>query len=180
MTLQVPYPEMVEKLFKYDTLPAMYLHVGVGIVGEVIEYLASQNMLGDPDYNKNAAHVLEELGDLAFFSQKLCALFGRNLEDYAGRQREPGTFLLYEANEILDCCKRFGIYNKQLEHERLEEALGRFMGCFFSALRVQDFALEQVQEANQKKLLTGEKARYKLGKYTDEQANARADKAQEG
>jgi len=81
-----------------------------------------------------------------------------------------------EAGELIDNIKKWTIYNKPLDRDNLIEELGD-IEFFMEGLR-QIFGItrDETLEANQVKLLTGENARYKMGKYTDAQAHARADK----
>lgn len=81
-----------------------------------------------------------------------------------------------EAGELLDAIKKAVIYNKELDRENVIEELGD-LEFYMEGLRAElGITREQTIEANMKKLLTGEKARYKLGMYTDTQAIQRADK----
>ena len=81
-----------------------------------------------------------------------------------------------EAGELLDAIKKAVIYNKPLDRENVIEELGD-LEFYMEGLRAElGITREQTIEANIAKLLTGEKARYKLGMYTDNQAIQRADK----
>lgn len=84
-----------------------------------------------------------------------------------------------EAGELLDAIKKAVIYNKPLDRENVIEELGD-LEFYMEGLRAElGITREQTIEANIAKLLTGEKARYKLGMYTDNQAIQRADKEEE-
>ena len=177
--LVMPYRDIVRNLFKKDTMQRMYMHAGVGIVGEIIEYEeAMVNGLGRADSQGHyRAAVIEELGDLAFYIEAALMLADMpTLETYETMPKELEWHLLFQAGEVMDAGKRFDTYGKPLEQERWNRHLTAVCACFFSKLRMHGLTLLQVQLANQEKLLTGEKARYALGVYTDEQANARADK----
>lgn len=81
-----------------------------------------------------------------------------------------------EAGELLDAIKKNTVYQKVLDRENVIEELGD-LEFYMEGLRQNlNISREETLQGNIKKLLTGEKARYKLGKYTDEQAKARADK----
>ena len=81
-----------------------------------------------------------------------------------------------EAGELLDAIKKAVIYNKPLDRENVIEELGD-LEFYMEGLRAElGITRQETIEANMKKLLTGEKARYKLGMYTDTQAIQRADK----
>lgn len=179
-TLVMPYADIVRNLFKKDTLQRMYMHAGVGIVGEIIEYQEAQlKGLGKCVTQGEHFHdIIEELGDLCFYLQAALMLAEMpNIETFQDLPKELDWHLLFNAGEVMDCGKRFDTYGKPLEQERWNRNLTATVACFYSQLRVHGLSLLHVQLANQNKLLTGEKARYALGIYTDEQAQARADKA---
>ena len=81
-----------------------------------------------------------------------------------------------EAGELLDAVKKATVYQKEIDRENIIEELGD-LEFYMEGLR-QNLAItrEETLEYNKSKLLTGEKARYKVGKYTDEQAHNRRDK----
>ena len=81
-----------------------------------------------------------------------------------------------EAGELLDAIKKHVVYNKPIDRENIVEELGD-LEFYMEGLRQElDISREECLEYNIKKLLTSDKARYKLGTYTDNQAQARADK----
>lgn len=82
-----------------------------------------------------------------------------------------------EAGELLDAVKKHVIYNKELDFDNVVEELGD-LEFYLEGLR-QNLSIirKHTLDVNIKKLATGEKARYKLGKYSDEQAQARQDKS---
>lgn len=77
-----------------------------------------------------------------------------------------------EAGEVLDTVKKHCIYNKDLDDSNLVEELGDLE--FFMAGMRQCLGLtrEDILQANIAKL----SVRYAAGRYTNEQAQARADK----
>lgn len=82
-----------------------------------------------------------------------------------------------EAGELLDAVKKNVIYQKPIDIENIIEELGD-LEFYMEGLRQNlNISREETLEANKSKLLTGEKARYKLGKYTDKQAQDRLDKS---
>lgn len=170
-----PYPEIVRALFKPLPVPFMYLHAAVGILGEHIELQQGRARL-PMERAALVANEIEELGDMAFYIQAGLNFNNLTLEQFIGVPKETDWRFLFEAGELLDTAKRYAIYSKALEEERWNRHLHAVTACFMSELRICNLSLLQVQLANQEKLLTGEKARYALGLYTDEQANARADK----
>ena len=168
--LQVPYPEMVEKLWKPDTLPMQYLHATVGLVGEMLELFEAEWKA------MKRENFIEELGDMAFYLERMLQWNGLHLENFIDVPKEIECHLFIAAGELLDCAKRFAIYGKELEEERFNRFLYQATSAFFAKLRLYCLSLAEVQKANQEKLLTGEKARYKLGLFSNEQAITRADK----
>ena len=81
-----------------------------------------------------------------------------------------------EAGELLDALKKALIYNKPIDRDNIIEEIGDlefYMEGLRQALKI---SREQTLSANIHKLLLSDKARYKLGAYTDQQAQDRADK----
>jgi NTP pyrophosphatase (non-canonical NTP hydrolase) len=172
--LQFPYNTMVEKLWKEEAKPDMYHHCAVGVVGEAIELMKAEHefAIGKAVFGD----VMEELGDLSFFVTRGLLWNGQTLEGFESSPKELDWHLLFDAGELMDTSKRFKVYEKPLDEERWNRYLGQVAVCLHAKLRFHGVTLLQAQAANQTKLLTGEKARYKLGIFTSEQAAARADK----
>lgn len=81
-----------------------------------------------------------------------------------------------EAGELLDAVKKSVIYNKELDRENVIEELGD-LEFYLEGLRAGlGITRQETIEANIAKLLTSDKARYKLGQYSDQAAQDRADK----
>ena len=81
-----------------------------------------------------------------------------------------------EAGELLDAIKKSVIYNKVLDIDNVIEELGDiefYMEGLRQGLKI---TRDETIQGNIKKLATGPKARYKAGSYSDDAANARADK----
>lgn len=82
-----------------------------------------------------------------------------------------------EAGELLDAIKKHVVYNKELDIDNVIEELGD-LEFYMEGLRQElNISRQQTLDANIDKLLTNPKARYKMGTYTDSQAQARADKS---
>lgn len=78
-----------------------------------------------------------------------------------------------EAGELLDAVKKFVIYNKELDLVNVVEELGD-LEFFLEALRARlGISRESTIMDNKRKLFK----RYSSGKYSDKQAQERADKA---
>ena len=81
-----------------------------------------------------------------------------------------------ESGELLDAVKKSVFYNKPLDINNVIEELGD-LEFYMEGLRQEcGIDREDTLFANRKKLLLSDKARYKLGVYTDKQAQDRADK----
>lgn len=83
-----------------------------------------------------------------------------------------------EAGELLDAIKKHVIYNKPLDRENVVEELGDLMFYMEGLMQALDISGEECIHANIKKLMSGDKARYKLGVYSDKQAQERSDKVE--
>ena len=82
-----------------------------------------------------------------------------------------------EAGELIDAVKKCVMYNKPLDRVNVIEELGD-LEFYLEGIRQElGITREETLTGNISKLLTSEKARYKLGTFTDAQAQARSDKA---
>jgi len=82
-----------------------------------------------------------------------------------------------ESGELLDAIKKAVIYNKPIDRKNVIEELGD-LEFYIEGLRQElHITRHETLESNIDKLLTSDNARYKMGKYTDQQAQDRADKA---
>ena len=81
-----------------------------------------------------------------------------------------------EAGELLDAIKKHVIYNKSLDLTNVIEELGDLEFYLEGLRQLTNLTRELTLDQNISKLLTGEKARYGKGEYSDEQAQDRADK----
>ena len=77
-----------------------------------------------------------------------------------------------ESGELLDCIKKHTMYNKPLDKENLVEELGDIEFYLEGLRQVFGVTREEVLAINQEKL----EKRYSSGKYSNQQAQARADK----
>jgi NTP pyrophosphatase (non-canonical NTP hydrolase) len=77
-----------------------------------------------------------------------------------------------EAGELLDAIKKATIYRKPLDRENVLEECGDLLFYIQGVLNYYSVPMEEVIELNRSKL----QKRYSEGKYTDTQANNRADK----
>lgn len=183
------YTAMVSELAKpgNDIIAALtprtahILHMAVGISGEVAELIEA--------VRDGADNILEELGDIEFYFEGLLLHMGVNFElspEYSDRMYDDYNIrpLLEEmaivAGGILDKAKRVAIYNKPMESQRLQllhliKDLRSLLTCAYRHSEI-NASWRMARGLNMAKLLKGDNARYKSGRYSNEQANARADK----
>lgn len=81
-----------------------------------------------------------------------------------------------EAGELVDAIKKHVFFGKELDKENVVEELGDILFYLEAMAQLLNVSKTQLMAHNVDKLLTGEKARHKSGKYSDEAQNARADK----
>lgn len=79
-----------------------------------------------------------------------------------------------EAGEIIDAIKKTWIYNKPLDVENIKEEIGDVLFYLTELATLVGYSLEEAMLDNAKKL----EKRYPTGKYSDADAQARADKNQ--
>jgi hypothetical protein len=163
---------------------AHLLHMGAALIGEGIECIIS-----DPEDHKNG---IQELGDVAFYLSGIAmaleytpniktfeqteTLFEEMLNN-TGEAINIGIVYLSSLNVIFNRIKKYTIYDKQMDIlEELKEPLDKaYSLTLYLAKQFFGLSLEDVFAANCEKLLTGEKARYASGQYSDQQAVERAD-----
>ena len=80
-----------------------------------------------------------------------------------------------EAGELLDAVKKHCVYQKQIDLDNIKEEAGDILFYLTGLLNELDMSLEDCINANADKL----SRRYASGRYSNEQAIARADKAEE-
>ena len=83
-----------------------------------------------------------------------------------------GTGIAGEGGEILDITKKVWVYGKELDVAHLVEELGDMRFYYQAMLNLLQMTDAEIIAQNMKKL----RVRYADGKYSDAQANARADK----
>jgi hypothetical protein len=80
------------------------------------------------------------------------------------------------AGDILDVAKKHVMYRKDLDLDKLRRLLLQDCWVVRGMANVMGVDEDRLRELNMTKLLTGPNARYKTGQYSDEAAQARADK----
>ncbi len=180
------YAEMVESLFKKaDKQEEMLIHAAIGICGEAIELFAAAR-LGSVENAK------EELGDMAFYIQKMLTLIGLTgstadldrilpareiIEKYLEEDdRFSATVerIVNRSGELLDLCKKVWVYEDKKKELEL-------IACFVTVIgHVHDYLVENpflgspddIREGNRQKL----RKRYPQGVFTNKDAQERKDK----
>ena len=181
----IGFEGMVAKLFKKQGMHPQYealMHAAIGISGEAGEILLAWSA-ADPDEE----NLLEEYGDLEFYMEALCQATGIT-EDALGTMCElliqkegKHQYTLMEfvviASNILDSAKRCWVYGKDLEDLRtkLVTDMAHLTLCADQMYKAGETKYEDVRHQNMVKLI-GAKGRYRDQVYSDEAANARADK----
>ena len=198
MEQPVDFKTMVKRLVKpgeaiIETMTpakANKLHMAVGLAGEVFELMECLKF----DANNQAideANLIEELGDIEFYLEGLnqiyCPKELANLTTPVHKEQEAvdALHLIHRhAGMVLDFVKKEVIYNKEdpLLHDQIQVSLcyvrynlNVFYNHRYLAERTKE-TIAKVQGANMEKLLTGKKARFSEGSYTDEAAKLRRDK----
>lgn len=175
------FPDMVRKLSKQGNLIAQSLtpqkaaawHHSSCLMGEAGELLEG---LGDRE------NIIEELGDLEFYMEGLRDALQIWFVDVCGIIIIQATDckldyingIVVESCKIFDVCKKWIIYEQDLNRDKLLDAMARYefyMGCFRGS---RDIRRDAVLAANQAKLAKRYGANYE---YTNAAAKARADKA---
>lgn len=184
--IQTEHANMVRNLVKPPseimavTLPSDCdrQHMFLGLVGEFGELIE----LFHRPYGERVDEekLLEEAGDALFYLRHFYVLFGINKAfvsnvHWEGDKHAWVRQATINLGLLADCLKRPWIYRKEAKQpvgevlERLHRMLSFILGQF-------GYTVEDALAHNMNKLYTGKNARYAEGKYTDEQANARADK----
>lgn len=165
------YEEMVRSLFK--RMPghgAAMLHAAVGIAGESGELRSAVDR----------ENILEECGDLEFYIEAAwqqlttvgrIAPFGVVSMAFA----EIVDWIHLDACELLDHAKKVWVYEDGNRDEVISHFLRKLEGDLNTLYHFLGTTREDVQGLNQAKLMV----RYSSGTYSNEQALARADKAEE-
>lgn len=177
-----PYHQVVADLCKpgvdiiKDLVPinAQAMHMAIGVSKEVAELLAAV-------IQKNTALIIEELGDIEFYVLGAFQTAGCNPighRDYKGAFDSYDIYgLVIAAGDLLDAGNRLGNYADDTKWDLYRHTLAKVrieLDKFYAVMT--EVSHEKAIEANIYKLVTGPKARYKDGKYSNAAANNRADK----
>lgn len=164
-------------------------HLTVGISGEGAELL---ELFCTDDEAVDEENIIEELGDFNFYLTGLADLLsdynfvrplGLNLPSRKADSQAILRSLIklnVYAGRVLDLNKKVYAYNKPYEEikDRMNLAALELMEEFDVFRGLCGYTMQEIKDHNQKKLSTGERARYKDG-YSDRAADAREDKQDE-
>lgn len=151
-------------------------HMATGVSGEIGELLENL-VLGDTTEN-----LVEEFGDTEFYHQAIATALNFDTLDEAQWDEVPHTNIFIQLHlavsgaALLDAAKKYAIYVKPLNRAEVVEQAGRVR--YLLSRLYHNYGVTRVQALahNVDKLYTSKKARYGKGKYSDKQAQARADK----
>ena len=180
---EVKFTDMVNALAKngqelIDGLTpesAHCLHMAVGVMGEVGELI--ENCLE----NGSRKNKVEEFGDIEFYFQGNMINCDNDLflvipESVCVSTNKQLLKLTVAAAAALDAAKKFAVYCNPLDKKEFTNQMVLVRSLVDYLYITYDISKEESIESNKHKLLTSDKARYKLGKFTNEQAQIRADK----
>lgn len=196
--MSITHPEMVAQLAKngediikeLTPCSAHILHMAVGIAGEageILEQIHNKTSIGEVD-EKN---LIEELGDLEFYMEGFRQEMGfsrdqtmsvYNSDDFKHHGESINEAHLAAADlamctlKLLDEAKKFSVYVKPANARNMLDDLIEIEICLEHVRQHFDILHSECIEHNIHKLYGGENARYKEGKFSNEQAQNRADK----
>jgi hypothetical protein len=178
------YAGMVRNLFTKELggIDGQRMHATIGIAGECAELIPADLLCDEENY-------IEECGDAFFYFQALLNMTGYNLDEL----RNMGTTMnpvvqdyglhsvVCASGELLDFSKKSWVYGKEHNADAFKQAMANWLIAFDQNLlwnAPRNLTLDDCMAHNQYKLVTGPKARYKCGNYSDQAAIDRADKVE--
>ena len=172
-----------EILQSLDPRKCHLLHMGIGIVGEVLELSQAMQAAADQSIEKFddvLKNLKEELGDIWFYVEGLLQseYFAEMQEIRSSKTASCKEVTLTDcADLILDGAKRLVMYDsKEKGMPKLIAGLKDLIPLLDAIAGHYVISRVEVLEANLNKLLVGPNARYKEGTYSNEQAVGRSDK----
>ena len=125
-------------------------------------------------------HKPETIDDLLYEFDKMTLALAKDGADIKRELTPEQASLLHmgvgvstEANELLDAIKKHTIYQKPLDVENVKEELGDLLFYMSNLMQSVGLSFKEVLQHNIDKL----SVRYSSGKYSNQQAQERADKA---
>ena len=176
---EVNFEKMVSELAKDGhaiidglTFESAHLwHMATGLAGEVGELIENHILQGSYE------NRIEELGDIEFYYEGVRAVF--DLDKQTSSYNVPDTLdrellkLSVASNSLLDAVKKYAIYEKPLNRLQLINSMFEIRNGLTNIYYTFSIERSIVIDANIKKL----SVRYSAGKFTNEDAQNRADKA---
>lgn len=186
----VTHPVMVKALAKpgeaiiADLTPesAHLIHMAIGVSGEVGELMDCFEFAHFDLEQVDRTNLVEELGDIEFYVEGIAGAVGITLHrDVAIRftLQQAMNKLSVKAGDVLDIIKKTAMYAKPLDLAALDTELLGLCIILDSIYDLVGATREEALTANMQKLLLSDKARYKVGAYTNEAAQQRKDKEDE-
>lgn len=176
----INHKDMVSKLAKpgveivksMTSDEAHIIHMAIGVAGEAFELLEAA-------MNDDRDNVREELGDIEFYFEGLCqgtkAIITCQVFGIQDVKEDPLPGVLVMAGNVLDTAKKIVIYKDASKYEKLIQYMQSFRNKLDEFYALAEFTHAEAIEANINKL----GKRYEGFNYSNEAAQARADKAGE-
>jgi NTP pyrophosphatase (non-canonical NTP hydrolase) len=188
LRLAKPGESILKSLTPWD---CDFSHMGGCLPGEASELFDAIREYLEPESDPGRQDLIEELGDYAFYLHKCSNFFNRKWHGNKSNLNHPQANcvqLMRLGGHYWDPVKRIVIYrksrvdpDKKYEGKSLDavcvELLDEMEGHFNAILQYFDLTLEEVLEANYKKLADADTGRFSTGSYSDQQAQDRKDKA---
>lgn len=186
LRLAKPGESILKSLTAWD---CDFSHMGGCLPGEASELFDAIREYLDAESN-DPQDLIEELGDYAFYLHKCSAFFNRKWHGNRSDLKHPQANcvqLIRLGGHYWDPVKRVVIYRKP-RHEPDKKYEGKTLDAvcvdllddmerhFNSIIQNFDLTLEEVLEANYKKLADADTGRFSSGSYSDQQAQDRKDK----
>jgi hypothetical protein len=170
--LAKPGEDIVEELCPHS---AHLIHMAMGMHGELKE-------IWEAIEKEDKENLAEELGDFEFYFSGMNYALLFNINDLTTTRLNSQSIsvvileLLKQTGELTDLTKKVCMYNKDVESIKFYETLTQIRYHLNTIYRLYGISYTQVLLKNYTKLYSGPKARYSAGFYSNQQAQARADK----
>ncbi len=140
---------------------------------ETYDFNISIVQLVQQNVEQNLEDLLTDFNKMTLALAKAGADIKRELTPEQANLLHVGVGVSTEANELLDAIKKHTIYQKPLDVENVKEELGDLLFYMSNLMQSVGLSFEEVLQHNVDKL----SVRYPSGKYSNAQAQERADKA---